>query len=143
MTWLAIDAARVWVEPLYEDRRDKLGFQEWEHIQAVANAVTENCRAVAYLHDTVEDGLLTFREVYNRTHVVQFEAILLLTRDGKGTYMDYIRRLRDASGYVGHMVREIKNADLNHNMTRPSPEDMTGMRLPGGRYDRAQKVLNS
>lgn len=149
------DQAREIVEDLYEDRRDKLGFPEFVHIEAVArgaaraadaapvdDAVVDDAAVVGWLHDAVEDGLLSFRELYHDLTGVQFEALLMITRDGRLTYMNYIRMLRDYPGVVGEIVRAVKLADLEHNISRPCPEHMQGMREPGGRYDRALKCLN-
>ena len=139
------ERARELAEDAYEDRRDKLGYQEIEHVTAVAEAVPsgDTCRAVAWLHDAVEDGLLSFRQMYEEMSSDQFQALLLVTREpGLGlTYMNYIRTIADAPGLAGEVARVVKIADLEHNMRRPCPPEMEGMRRPGGRYDRAIKIM--
>lgn len=141
------------VRELYEDDRDKLGYPAIEHIVRVAHGVEsmpwrrpslkESAVRVAWLHDTVEDGKLSHLQAYDLLSRLEFYCLLLLTRDGKGTYMDYIRRLRDAPGQAGQIVRSIKRVDLMDNMSRPCPPNMTGMREPGGRYWRAYRVLEA
>ena len=73
----------------------------------------------------------------------QFRALLLLTREpgNKLTYAQYIQAIADEPGEAGDIAREVKLADLHDNTTRPNPEHMQGMREPGGRYDRALKLL--
>lgn len=138
---LTVVKAQELIEPVYEDRRDKLGFQEIEHIIRVADNVSELARPIALLHDAVEDELYSFRQLYPLMAQYQFEALLLITRDGTQTYLDYIRMLRDTPGVVGDIVREIKVADLTDNMTRKTPANMQGMRQPGGRYYKAYTIL--
>lgn len=138
---LSVTQAQEMAERVYEDRRDKLGYQEFDHVRRVADVVSVDSRAVALLHDTVEDDLYSFRQLYPLLSIDQFEALLLLTRDGKQTYQQYIRSIRDADGPGGVMAREIKRADLEDNMSRDCPEGMRGMSEPGGRYDRARKLL--
>lgn len=144
ITPLSPEGARTLAYPLYEDRRDKMGYPEWEHIARVAGAVPVPYRAVAYLHDTVEDGLLSFRAMFNVLSTTQFYALLLLTREPglRLTYMEYIRAIHDNVTQAGEMAREIKLADLKDNMTRPCPAEMTGMREPGGRYHLAYQLLS-
>lgn len=143
------DQAREIAEDLYEDRRDKLGYPEFAHIQAVAlgayqlvgKELKEDAEVVGWLHDAVEDGLLSLRELYHDLTGVQFEALLMITRDGRQTYMNYVRMLRDYPGAVGEILRAVKKADLFHNVKRPCPPEMQGMREPGGRYYRALDIL--
>jgi len=145
------ESAERAVREMYEDERDKLGYPAIEHIARVAHAVDERMRfagelrrhaaVVAWLHDAVEDGHMSFRQVYDEVDALVFRCMLLLTRDGKGTYMDYIRRLRDEPGDAGNVVRVVKGCDLDDNMSRPCPPEMTGMREPGGRYWRAKRAL--
>lgn len=138
---LTVAKAQELIEGPYEDRRDKLGYPEIEHIKRVAAAVSRPARPMALLHDAVEDDVYTFRELYPLCDPIQFETLLLITRDGTLTYMNYIRMLRDAPGAAGEYAREIKRADLKDNMSRDCPSSMKGMREPGGRYWRAWETL--
>ena len=138
---LTVLQAQEMIEPVYGDRRDKLGYPEIDHIMRVAEGVSEIARPMAILHDVIEDGLFTFRQLYPLCDIYQFETLLLITRDGTLTYMNYIRMLRDAQGLPGQLAREIKLSDLTDNMTRPNPSNMQGMRQPGGRYWRAWQTL--
>jgi hypothetical protein len=137
---LTVAAAQELIEPVYEDRRDKMGYQEIEHVQRVAAYVDASVRPIALLHDVVEDGLYTFRQLYPLMGINQFETLLLITRDGTLTYQNYIRLLtseRDRGSLAGIHACAIKEADLYDNMTRKGPSNMEGMKEPGGRYWRA------
>jgi hypothetical protein len=142
---LTIEQAAEIARKAHGERRDKLGYQEIDHIERVAATVSAKARPVAYLHDAVEDGLYSFRRAYTLMSPTQFQALLLVTREpGNGlTYMEYIRAIRDFPGEAGDIAREIKNADLDDNMSRPGPESMRGMKEPGGRYYRAKALLCS
>ncbi len=140
---LTPERARELAVKVYEDRRDKRGYEEFSHAEAVANGVPKWAQAVAWMHDTVEDGLLSFKQMYREMSREQFEALLLLTREkGMGqTYMQYIGEIALAPGTAGEIARAVKLADLKHNMSRPCPPEMTGMREEGGRYHRALAIL--
>lgn len=149
------EQAREIIEDLYEDRRDKLGFPEFEHVKMVAVGAREQLRGtgwedlsndaevVGWLHDSIEDGLLSFRELWADLTGVQFEALLMITRDGRQTYMNYIRMIKGYPGNVGAIIRAVKLADLEHNTSRPCPPEMQGMKEPGGRYHRAKEILRN
>lgn len=149
MAKLTVTRAKELAQRAHGERRDKLGYQEFDHIERVANAVSLEARPIAYLHDAVEDGLISFRTAWSEMDDDQFYALLLVTREpANGTYMDYVRAIRDAAqigggNTAGKIALEIKRADLHDNMTRPSPESMTGMREPGGRYVRAAALLDN
>lgn len=141
MNWLTSEQAQKIAEAAHADRRDKLGYEEIDHIRRVADGVSDMAKPIAWVHDAVEDGLLSFRQLYSMMHPVQFEALLLVTRDGKQTYMDYVRSIRDAPGISGDIAREIKIVDLSDNVSRPCPPEMMGMREPDGRYGRALAIF--
>lgn len=140
---LTTERAREIAVKAHGERRDKLGYQEIDHIERVAAMVSLRARPVAYMHDTVEDGLYSFRYAYQEMSETQFTALLLITREpgNKLTYQEYIRAIVDAPDEAGEIAREVKRADLIDNTSRPTPESMQGMREPGGRYDRAMKAL--
>jgi hypothetical protein len=136
--------AKDLVVPLYEDRRDKMGRPEWYHIENVARGVGHDARPVAILHDAVEDGLLSFRQIYYRMSLVQFEAMLLITRDDMLSYSAYIHNILvhyEKGDPAAKLAREVKLSDLRDNMTRTCPGSMRGMQQEGGRWYRAYQVL--
>lgn len=144
---LSVNLAKEMAEKAHGDRRDKLGYNEFDHIERVANGVSQMARPVAYWHDAVEDGLISFRTAFEHMDSTQFYALLLVTREKANgfTYHNYIRAIRaayltqSASGLIAY---EIKDVDLDDNMTRSCPPEMMGMREPGGRYHTAKRILH-
>lgn len=140
---MTVERAQSLAEELYLDRRDKRGFPELDHIAAVAAGVSDRAKAVAWMHDAVEDHLISYLQMYQEMSADQYEALLLLTRERgrKLDYTPYIAQIAVAGGLAGEIAREVKLADIHHNMTRKAPPDMEGMQQPGGRYDRAEQII--
>jgi hypothetical protein len=96
---------------------DKAGVDYSEHLKAVAAGVeTDDAKAVAWLHDIVEDTPVGPQDLLNMgfpKHIV--DAVLLLTHTHESTYEVYVLRIRDADGYAGSLARAVKLADLKHN----------------------------
>jgi len=137
--------AQQLAERLHADSLDKMGLPDTRHLAAVAASVPEFARVVAWLHDAPEDGLVTYEELEARSiSAVDLEALKLLNRgEHEGTYMDYIRAIAEAKGLVGVIVRVVKRADNIENQTRPCAPGMEDMRSPGGRYDRALRIIKT
>jgi hypothetical protein len=140
------ETAQSLAERLYQGRSDLVGHPELDHPRRVAESVSPRAKAVAWLHDVVEDGLIERYEL-TQTDLSYDElyALELLNRNrgslAGSTYMDYIREIATWDGLPGEIAREVKLADLNDNMTRDCPLELRDMRKPGGRYDRARAVL--
>jgi hypothetical protein len=115
---------------------------QFMHAERVALRVPETMRPVAYLHDIVEDGFMTYEELARRGLTMRQQyALRLLTRKPDQTYAEYIERIANAQGAAGAEARTIKDADLDDNTTRVCPPEMEGLRRPGGRYDKAKQRL--
>jgi hypothetical protein len=115
---------------------------EFGHLERVAGKVKPRAKVVAWLHDAVEDGLTNFGALKSAgISDVEYSALFLLTRMPEETYLDYIRGIAMAEGEAGEIAKEVKLADNDDNCTRPCPADKQGMRQPGGRYDKARKIL--
>lgn len=68
-------------------------------------------KAVAWLHDVVEDTPLTFAELQERGVAPEvIEALRLLTHDESVPYLEYVRSLKSNA-----LARVVKLADLRHN----------------------------
>jgi hypothetical protein len=133
---------------LYAGRRDKVGALEFDHVRRVAEELPDGdlfdrWRAIAWMHDAVEDGLAT-AEFLRREGMDddQASALYLLTRQAGLTYEAYVQRMAVATGEAGAMARAIKLLDLDDNMTRECPPESLPMREPGGRYARAKQILS-
>lgn len=134
--------ARAIVAVLYYGRVDWSSEPEFGHLERVAEKVKLRSKVVAWLHDAVEDGLTTFGALKEAgISDTEYKALFLLTRLPEETYLDYIRAIAVADGDAGEIATEVKLADNDENCTRPCPADKQGMRQPGGRYDKARKIL--
>jgi hypothetical protein len=88
-----------------------------EHVEHVANAVTPDAQAVAWLHDLFELtplGRETLR-AYGLT-AVEEQTLELLTRAPTEPYEDYISRVVRAPGRSGALARTVKLADLDDHL---------------------------
>jgi (p)ppGpp synthase/HD superfamily hydrolase len=112
---------------------DKAGVPYIEHVHAVADSVSHEARPVALFHDALEDTPLTPEQL--KTALVEpkimtpeeaqtvVDAVKLLTHDKKvDSYEQYVEKVRTASGKAGELAREVKRADLQHNLGRLTPE---------------------
>jgi hypothetical protein len=134
--------AKAIVAVLYYGRIDWSSEPEFGHLERVAAKCKPRSRVVAWLHDAVEDGLTTFGALKSAgISDVEYSALFLLTRMPEETYLDYIRGIAVAEGEAGEIATEVKLEDNDDNCTRPCPADKQGMRQPGGRYDKARKIL--
>ena len=104
------------------------------HPEAVAAKVSEAAKAVAWLHDVLEDcsdynaHLLAARGVGPQI----IEAVCLLTKSPGMDYDEYILRLK-----TNPLAREVKIADIQHNLaSNPKPEKIK-------KYRRALEILDS
>lgn len=137
--------ARAIAALLYHGRLDWSSEPEFGHLKRVAAGARHlgvDAVACGWLHDAVEDGLTTFgalKEV--GLSDTQYKTLFLLTRMPEETYLDYIRCIAAADGLAGEWAVGIKLLDNEDNCTRPCPADKLGMRQPGGRYDKARKIL--
>jgi hypothetical protein len=93
-----------------------MGEFDLQHGLAVAGRVdgaTE--KIVAVLHDSVEDGACTIRDLADAgLSPLALDAILVLTRQPSETYYDYIGRVVRGSA----LARKVKRADLLVNLDR-------------------------
>ena len=93
---------------------DKAGVEYINHPLTVANNVGENISAiiVALLHDTIEDGDITFDELRAEIPLTTEElaALKLLTHDKNIPYFDYVKQIK-----TNELAAQVKAADLRHN----------------------------
>jgi hypothetical protein len=99
---------------------DKSGRPYMEHVRAVADSVKPETRPVAYMHDALEDTQMTERDLEGILTPDQIGAVKLLTRpkSDEEPYEDYIGRIASEDSPAGEMAREVKVADLSHNLGR-------------------------
>lgn len=119
---------------------DKQGEPYLLHVLRVVEAVGDEAKPVAALHDVVEDAgtHLTGAHLANDCELTgeEFWALMALTRsEGEGaerldggfyghTYADYIQHIVDSGGPI---ALEVKLADLRDNLGRIPREPATGV----------------
>ena len=126
-----------------------------QHVEAVADSVSDDAKPVALFHDALEDTQLTpevLKQALTEPGVTTPEqaqemvnAIKLLTRDHRdtapGAYDRYIKGLKTADGRAGELAREVKRADLQHNIGRIGDDASPELASLKPRYEKALKDL--
>jgi hypothetical protein len=127
--------AKFYMEVAY--REDKI---QKAHMIRVAKNVKRENRAVAYLHDVVEDGHYTIFELYELgLSLYECWALRLLTRTKDVKYFDYIKAIKAAEHEPwGEIAMEVKLADNEDNLTREHRKKKPGEKA---RYTKARKIL--
>lgn len=123
-----VAAAMMVAKIAHAGQVDKQGVDYCEHVKAVAAAV-EDCGtiavAAAWLHDTVEDTPVTRSDLVALDFpLVVVEIVDAVTRRDFETYSAFIDRVIAA----GHLPRQVKLADLGHNLDDsrgPRPDSLT------------------
>lgn len=112
MTQSQVEIAKAMAEKAHAGQRDKAGKPYIEHPAYVAAQVQgEEAKAIAWLHDVVEDTSITFEDLLSAGISAQVvDALRLLTHDKSVPYLDYIRALKR-----NPLARMVKLADLRHN----------------------------
>ena len=115
-------------------QKDKGGNDYIEHPKAVASMMdTDIEKAVAYLHDVVEDTKISFDDLKEYGFPNQIiEAVKALTKQKNESYDVYIDRV-----IKNPIAKKVKLADMKHN------SDITCIKNPSQKdYDRCQKYLD-
>ena len=107
-----VKAADEFAAKKHEGQVDKAGVPYINHPRAVASKLDGDVeKAVALLHDTVEDTDATVEEIKSIFGSEIADAVAVLTHPKDEPYMDYIRRI-----WTNRLARSVKLADLEHNM---------------------------
>ncbi|MGI6635101.1 MAG: HD domain-containing protein [Christensenellales bacterium] len=120
-----VERARSLALELHVGQVDKAGAPYYLHPFAVADKVGSDAeKTVAYLHDTVEDGVYTIGKARQDFGDEVADALDAITRRKGEPYMDYIDRVKQ-----NPIARAVKVADLSENMNLwrmrdASPEDI-------------------
>ena len=96
----------------HEGQLDKAGKPYIEHPRTVADEVEgDTAKAVAWLHDVVEDSSMTFEDLKAEGIAPEIiNHVRLLTHDKSVPYLDYIAAIKGDP-----VAREVKLVDLRHN----------------------------
>ena len=104
------------------------------HLKGVADKLKDKrSKIVALLHDSVEDGKTTLKEISKRFGNGIAIDIDALTRRNNEGYDAYIKRVSEASD----TAKEVKIADLEYNLEQT--DGLKGSLKP--RYQKALKIL--
>ena len=100
-------------------QRTRHGTLMSEHVERVAAAVSEEARAVAFLHDVLEKTETRLEELHvSGLTTVEREALYLLTRGDDENFDLHALRIAHAAGQAGQIARAIKLADLEDHISR-------------------------
>jgi hypothetical protein len=116
---------------------DKQGEPYLLHVLRVVEAVSDEAKVVAALHDVCEDSDIGPMEVRRACGLDrrEFGALCNLTREGE-SYVEYIDMIARCP-----LAREVKLADLkDHMYNMPAGDDWESLRR---RYEKAIGVLES
>jgi hypothetical protein len=132
--------ARDLVSSLYDGLTDSHDEPMFEHMSRVAENCQSRAKVLGWLHDSVEDGLISPDEVRRAVQLTTVEsaALDLLTRRDSADYDFYIERLATDRSPAGALARDVKIADLRANLSRPPLPDRPGLEL---RYRKALRRL--
>lgn len=138
---------------VHAGQEDKQGEPYLLHVLRVVEAVSDEAKVVAALHDVVEDGAPDWVAGWaDGLGYAEIAAIGLLSRSPDDIYAGYIDRIAQAEGFAAKLAREVKLADLRDNLGRIPKIDGTLGRRRGvnnedwhslkARYEKAIVVLS-
>ena len=120
---------------------DKAGEDYIKHPEKVASFVkTDEEKAVAYLHDVIEDTELTLENLYEYDFSKELiEAVDIITKKRGEDYQSYLNSVKK-----NKLARAVKLADLRHNsnltrLTKVTEKDIERKE----KYQKAINFLNS
>jgi len=110
------------------------------HLTTVANGVNNNkAKAIAYLHDSLEDTPLTSKELLKVFDKDIVKAIKVLTKPKNVNYLTYIRNVKTNS-----LAKEVKLSDLRNNSDLSRLPKITEKDLQRKeKYEKAIKILEN
>lgn len=123
----------------HADQVDQSGVAYIRHpAHVAANVQTDEQKAVAWLHDVLEDTEWTADDLLREGVCRQVvDAVCAMTHRGNEDYFDYVRRVA-----ANPLAREVKKADLIHNMDLSRLPVVTEKDLARRRkYERAFSIL--
>ena len=118
---------------------DKAGVDYTEHLKAVAAGVDgDTLKAVAWLHDTIEDTDTTADDLAQRGVAPEIiEAVVAMTHLEGESYFDYIARVKE-----NPLSRQVKLSDLANNSDLSRIPEVTEVDLQRlEKYKKATEIL--
>jgi hypothetical protein len=103
----------------HRHERDRFGEPTIEHVERVAAGVSDEARAVAFLHDVVEQtGTCSAELIAQGLTPLELGALKLLTRSDAESYELYVLRVAWAPGPEGELARCVTLADLDDHLSQ-------------------------
>ena len=120
---------------------DKAGVPYVEHLKAVADQCDGKAKIVAWLHDVLEDTQIDYVTLkYALNYFLGgcadevCRAVVAITKLRNESYNDYLKRVKS-----NPLAREVKIADLNHNLDLSRLSEITDKDLE--RAEKYKKAL--
>lgn len=126
---------------VHKGQVDKAGVDYFAgHLTSVANGVNNNkAKAIAYLHDSLEDTKLTDKELLKVFDKDIVKAIKVLTKPKNVKYLTYIRNVKTNS-----LAKEVKLSDLRNNSDLSRLPKITEKDLQRKeKYEKAIQILEN
>ena len=132
-----VDLALSIARQAHEGQLDKAGVDYIEHPIYVASQVdTEEEKAVALLHDVIEDSSVTAEELLNAgLPETVVTAIQILSKKKGQDYQTYLENVKSNS-----LARVVKLADLKHNSDLSRLSSVTDKDLE--RFEKYKKAID-
>lgn len=154
---MPVDAerAQALAERIHHGQRDGGGAPLIEHVRRVAMAVAGDARAVAWLHEALEQTSIAEEALLVQgLSLDELRALRLLTRDiqsrSKASYLAHVELIARATGAGAGIAQRVKRADLVdrtlHPSTRPdgwSPPYELGLKILCGAPPPDPRALRS
>lgn len=125
----------------HRNQVDRAGVPYINHPRTVAsNCSTPEAKIIAWLHDTIEDTVLTREDLIAYgfpAYVIDAVCLLTKSEEDNRDYYGYIRRIKE-----NPLACEVKIADLHHNadLSRiPNPTSVDYKRVE--KYQHALRIL--
>jgi hypothetical protein len=129
---------------VHADQRDKQGEPYLLHVLRVVEAVSDEAKVVAALHDVFEetgdDPWKGLEQAPLNLSTTECLALALLTRNDEKTYAEYVDLIAEAA-MLGDLARVVKLADLRDHLAHMPPDGSLDSLKP--RYERALEVLEN
>ncbi len=126
---------------VHKEQTDKAGLPYIYHPMHLAEQMDDEASAcTALLHDTVEDGDITFKDLEKHGFTEEIvSALKLLTHDPAVPYMEYVAAIKS-----NPIAKKVKLADLAHNSDTTrlgTVDEWANARLE--KYKKAMELLKS
>ncbi|OOR99291.1 guanosine-3',5'-bis(diphosphate) 3'-pyrophosphohydrolase [Haemophilus paracuniculus] len=108
------DKAKQFAQHWHANQQDKAGKPYFLHLEFVAKFVADQSDeviATAWLHDIVEDTVITIEQIEQLFGKVVAQAVEAITKRQGEDYQAYLERIKKNG-----IARKVKIADLTHNM---------------------------